>query len=297
MLERSSDGPAENSRNTRARLSLEGLSCGDAFGERFFAAGESAAAMIKERSLPAPPWFFTDDTLMALSIVELLKNRGTINQNELAKSFGLKYDSSRAYGAAMHDLLPKLRKKPESWKDIASKLFRGEGSFGNGSAMRVAPLGAYFADDLEKTVEQAELSSVITHSHPEAIAGAIAVAVAAAMACQYKVRNTLPSITEFIGDILEFTPMSYVRKGLEKAQALAADTSIAMASRVLGNGSAVTAPDTIPFALWAAARHLNNYEEAIWHTASAQGDQDTNCAIVGGVVVLYSGMSSIHAMA
>jgi len=42
--------------------------------------------------------------------------------------------------------------------------------------MRVAPLGAYFAHDLDILVRQAELSAVVTHSHPEGVAGAIAIA-------------------------------------------------------------------------------------------------------------------------
>ena len=64
---------------------------------------------------------------------------------------------------------------------MTPRLFGGEGSFGNGAAMRVAPLGAYFADELDAVVEQASFSAEVTHSHPEGIAGAIAVAVAAAL--------------------------------------------------------------------------------------------------------------------
>ena len=55
----------------------------------------------------------------------------------------------------------------------------------------------------------------------------------------------------------------------------------------------VTSPDTVPFALWCAARHIDNYEEALWATVSGLGDRDTTCAIVGGVVVLATGRTSI----
>ncbi|MYR36909.1 ADP-ribosylglycohydrolase family protein, partial [Streptomyces sp. SID4944] len=53
---------------------------------------------------------------------------------------------------------------------------------------------------------------------------------------------------------------------------------------VLGNGRRTSAHDTVPFALWSAARSLGNFEEAFWLTAQAGGDVDTTCAIVGGVV-------------
>ena len=62
---------------------------------------------------------------------------------------------------------------------------------------------------------------------------------------------------------------------------------------MLGNGSEVTAQDTVPFVLWSAAHHLDNYESALWHTASGLGDMDTTCAMVGGIVVMYTGIEGI----
>jgi ADP-ribosylglycohydrolase len=64
----------------RAQLSLEGLSVGDAFGERFFGPPHEAVKRIVEREIPAPPWTYTDDTEMAISILEVLRERGTIDQ-------------------------------------------------------------------------------------------------------------------------------------------------------------------------------------------------------------------------
>ena len=58
------------------------------------------------------------------------------------------------------------------------------------------------------------------------------------------------------------------------------------AALVLGNGSRVSAEDTVPFALWCAARFFDDYETALWSTVSAGGDMDTNCAIVGGIVAI-----------
>jgi len=53
------------------------------------------------------------------------------------------------------------------------------------------------------------------------------------------------------------------------------------------------ASDTVPFCLWCAARHVNNYQEVIWSAVSVYGDIDTNCAIVGGIVALSAGRESI----
>jgi len=174
-----------NTRMARAQVSLDGLSVGDAFGER---------------GLPEPPWCYTDDTQMALSIVETLREQGEIEQTFLAKSFGKRYDISRGYGPAMHQLLPMIR-SGKRWEREARSLFGGQGSWGNGSAMRVAPLGAYFADDLDDVVEQAAKSAAVTHAHPEAVAGAIAIAVAApspaTRASEERLSNWANSLSRF----------------------------------------------------------------------------------------------------
>jgi ADP-ribosylglycohydrolase len=65
----------------RAWLSLEGLSVGDTFGERFFGPPDDALRRIAGRELRPPPWTYTDDTEMALSIVEVLRDCGKIDQD------------------------------------------------------------------------------------------------------------------------------------------------------------------------------------------------------------------------
>jgi ADP-ribosylglycohydrolase len=63
----------------------------------------------------------------------------------------------------------------------------------------------------------------------------------------------------------------------------------------LGNGRCTSAQDTVPFALWAAARNLDDFEQAFWTTASAGGDVDTTCAIVGGIVAAKVGADGLPA--
>ena len=281
-------------RLARARESLEGLSVGDAFGEQWFFTRRRPKLFvpIKDRTLPPGPWRFTDDTQMALSIVSILRQYGKINQDWLAESFSNHFEHGRGYGLAMYEMLPQIR-DGFPWRLAARSLFDGQGSFGNGSAMRIAPLGAFFADDLELVVKQSALSAEVTHTHSEAVAGAIAMAVAAAFAYQLRNSTQLPNKAAFIDLVLPVVPQSEVRKGMVKAQQLAPDARIRDAVRALGNGSSVSAQDTVPFAMWCAATYLNNYQEAIWLTVSGGGDIDTNCAIVGGIVASYTGIEGI----
>jgi ADP-ribosylglycohydrolase len=159
--------------------------------------------------------------------------------------------------------------------------------------MRVAPLGAYFADDLDQVVDQALLSAQVTHLHPEGQAGAVAIALAAAYA--WRCRHASESVAG--QSLLEFvearTPPGEVRHGIRQALAMPKTTSVTHAAAVLGSGYRISAQDTVPFCLWVAARNLGTYEEAVWQTVSALGDRDTTCAIVGGIVVLSAGLEAI----
>jgi len=279
----------------RARASLEGLSVGDAFGERFFVHPELVERLIAERSVPRAPWRFTDDTMMALSIVHVLARHGRIDQDALAAHFAERYEADRGYGPAMHALLARVR-DGEPWRDAAGSLFGGAGSFGNGAAMRVAPVGAYFADDPAAAAREGASSAVTTHAHPEAVAGAAAVAAAAALAARARNRDEAPpAAAELIERVLPLVPESEVRATLGEALALGFDASPVEAARTLGSGARVSAQDTVPFALWCAARHLGDFEEAMWQTVSGLGDRDTTCAIAGGIVASYVGVDGIPA--
>ena len=278
---------------SRAMLSLQGLSCGDSFGESFFLPHAEAIRHITDRSLPPGPWPFTDDTAMALSIVSNLKRFGAIDPEHLARSFSERYDPARGYGPAMHSHLLRLSAIGAAhWHREARSLFNGQGSFGNGAAMRVAPLGAFFADDPDRLMEQATRSAIPTHAHPEAVAGAIAVALAAAFF--WNSRNA-PAVrpADTLASIAEATPSGLVRSGILQAADLPGSASPQAAAALLGNGSKVSAADTVPFALWCAATNPDSYEEALWRTVSGLGDRDTTCAIVGGIVILRTGMESL----
>jgi ADP-ribosylglycohydrolase len=86
-----------------------------------------------------------------------------------------------------------------------------------------------------------------------------------------------------------------VRDGVWAARGLARVPRAKIAVHELGNGRYTSADDTVPYALWAAARHLDNYEQAIWTTASTGGDIDTTCAIVGGIVAAHTGVEDLPA--
>ncbi|MEW6306180.1 MAG: ADP-ribosylglycohydrolase family protein [Verrucomicrobiota bacterium] len=286
--------PDHAERCARARLSLTGLSVGDGFGECFFCSEETFQRRMEYRSEPPPPWFVTDDTIMALSVVQLLEDWGDVEPDALARRFAEKYrlDPRRGYGSTAHGILQMIG-DGISWRDAAASAFDGMGSMGNGGAMRAAPIGAFFSDDVAQVIEQARRSAMVTHKHHDGQAGAIAIAVAAAWATNRRLSNSNTPGRELLAFCHRHTPPGDTRNGIAKAYDLPLDATPPFVARVLGNGSGVISSDTVPFTLWSAARHLDNYADALWTTVSALGDRDTTCAIVGGIVAMSAGLDSI----
>src|SRR5947208_1997759 len=98
--------PDHAARVERARLSLDGLSVGDAFGSQFFVPGVYQRCFAT-RLTPPGLWNYTDDAEMALGILEVLERHGCVDQDDLAVTFARRYDREmyRGYGAMAHQIL------------------------------------------------------------------------------------------------------------------------------------------------------------------------------------------------
>ncbi|HEX2238942.1 MAG TPA: ADP-ribosylglycohydrolase family protein [Gammaproteobacteria bacterium] len=167
------------------------------------------------------------------------------------------------------------------WREEAPKVFRG-GSFGNGGAMRAAPIGAYFARDTLRAVHEARLAAQITHSHVDGQAGAVAAAASLLAA------GDAHDAGELLLTVARLLPVCATRAGIEHACDIHyADH--ARAVRELGTGEGLSAQDTVPFCLWCAFHNGTDVRAALWHTVAGLGDRDTTYAIVGGVVALSAG--------
>jgi len=276
-----------NQRIELAYNSLKGISIGDAFGESFFGDSEIMLGHIRERSMPQTTWEFTDDTVMAIAVYDQLRINNDINQNQLAKRFVVNHemDLNRGYGATARRVLREIR-EGGNWKEISQGVFEGMGSMGNGASMRVSPIGAFNFDDLKRTKELAIKSAEITHSNIEAVTGAIAVALATAIATEVNIKNENISANDFINRIVKELPDSDTKSKINKSTTIPYTYNIETVKSILGNGSKVMAQDTVPFSIWCAANNLMNFEEAIWKAVSVLGDRDTICAIVGGITIM-----------
>jgi len=262
-----------------ARKSLDGLSVGDAFGERFFGLQESVLQRIGSRSFPGGVLRYTDDTVMAISIVEVLDQFGHIEQDELAMLFARRFqrDPMRGYGGTAFDILESIS-RGESWRAASGRAFGGKGSMGNGASMRAGPIGAYYYGKMQAAAENALLSAEVTHAHKEGKAGAIAVAAAA---CHFAGGG---SEKHLFDAVLELVPEGETKQGILRAAKLRGITDSHTAAKELGSGNRVLSQDTVPFCLWCAALPGRDFKQALWTTVAGLGDRDTTCAIVGSII-------------
>lgn len=277
-----------------ANKSLRGISIGDAFGESFFGNAAIINKHIRERTIPPTTWEFTDDTVMAIAVFDQLKANGEINQDQLAKDFAANHDKdvNRGYGATARRILREIG-EGGNWQKIAQSVFEGMGSMGNGASMRVSPIGAYYFDDINRVKALAVKSAEITHSNIEGITGAIAVAVATAVATGLKLNDEKISPAEFINRVLEKLPDSDTKSKIRKSLAVPYSYNIETVKTILGNGSKIMVQDTVPFSIWCAANNLTDFEAAIWKAVSILGDRDTICAIVGGITIMSTDEAGI----
>lgn len=274
-----------------------GLSVGDAFGERFFGNVATIATWLTQREIDHPgPWRWTDDTAMAIALLDTLEHVGQVDCDQLVARLLARHRAEpwRGYGYGAHRLFESIA-EGVPWQSAVTDLFEGQGSYGNGAAMRVAPVGAYFADDLDRVVVEARRSAEVTHAHAEGQAGAIAIAVAAAVMWQTRERSEDEARDALWSEVLARTPEGRTRAGIARAHTTALDQPIYAVAEQLGNGSEVSSQDTVPLCVWAIAKHPRDFEAAMWTTVAALGDRDTTCAIVGGVVALADAGASIPA--
>jgi len=194
---------------------------------------------------------FTDDTVLTVATAFTLMTDGDYAQNY--KMFGRLYPTA-GYGASFR-----------VW--LASDSLQPYGSYGNGSAMRVSPVGFAMASESE-VLREARRSAEVTHDHPEGVKGAQAVALAIYLARQGADQETLRSeIAARFGYDLSRTP-DEIRPGYAPDQ---------------------TCQGSVPeaFCCFLAAR---GYEETVRLAVSLGGDADTQACIAGAVAEAAFGL-------
>jgi poly(ADP-ribose) glycohydrolase ARH3 len=267
---------------------LLGLAVGDALGGRF----ESRSAEHLRERFPTPQALFdyptdelwyTDDTQMTIGVAEALIAAGEIVESELCKAFVANYVPSRGYGWGARAVLSAME-DGEDYRAVAQEYFPG-GSYGNGAAMRVAPVGLVFGDDLDRVAEQARLSALPTHVHPLGIEGARVIALAVAILS----RTDRLDRQSVLDRLTERCETSEFRDNLARVRSVSSMSDLAE----LGNG--IEALHSVPTAVAAFCLAPDSYQQAVGNVILLGDDTDTLAAMTGALSGAYLGRSGLPA--
>jgi ADP-ribosylglycohydrolase len=224
---------------------------------------------------------FTDDSQFSQTVARSLIDNNDFNPDDLSKRYVELFTSNiiRGYGRttllAINNL---IAGKHWSQSGVA-------GSFGNGTAMRAAPFGIYFRNDLSTLIKVATIDAQITHASDEAIAGSIAIALAAACA----VNNDTDKLLE---RIYPYLPDSKVKSTIYILSSLLDAPNISPAFALAFLGTKADVRETVPCALYLFMKY-DNYPQAVLAAINAGNDTDTTASIVGSLFGAKYGMRDI----
>lgn len=225
--------------------------------------------------------FYTDDTQMAIGVAEALLARGEIDEKTLCAAFIENYDAARGYGQGARKLINAMA-EGGPWRRLREEIFPG-GSMGNGAAMRAAPIGLLFCDDLDRVALEAERSAVPTHTHPYGIDGARVVALAVALA----LREPKLDRKAFFRELSKRARTEEFQWQLSTAAKLTPDDSL------LGFGNTVVAHRSVVTAIACFAASPTDYTEVVRRAISLGNDTDTLAAIAGAISGAHLGLEAI----
>jgi ADP-ribosylglycohydrolase len=191
---------------------------------------------------------FTDDTVLTVAMADTILNHSDYGK-KLKEYF--KLYPERGYGAGFR-----------RW--AAHRGSRPYNSMGNGSAMRVSPVGFGF-NTLDEVLEEAQNSAEPTHNHPEGIKGAQATASSIFLARKGASKGDIKTYIEDNFDYNLNEPLDQIRSYYKFDE---------------------TCPGSVPQAI-RAFLESNDYEDAIRKAISIGGDSDTIACITGGIAEAY----------
>lgn len=205
---------------------------------------------IKTKDFPLfqPNSVFTDDSVLTIAIAEAIQNQSDYRTTVI--QYGRCYPHA-GYGSAFQQWL--LTTEPEPYE-----------SWGNGSAMRVSPVGVAFSDEAT-VLKESELTAVFTHNHPEGIKGAQATALAVFMA---KHGNTKDDIRDAISSRFQYD-LSKTIDDIRESYTFQ-----------------VSCQKSVPEAILAFL-DSTSWEDAVRNAISLGGDSDTLACITGGIAEAF----------
>jgi len=232
---------------------------------------------------------------MTLALMESIVESSEVDPEDIASKFSQCCDLSRGYGIGTIKAIRALR-AGAAWHQVSRVVFE-KGSFGNGAAMRVSPVGLFFHHNLEALRKAATDQANITHTHPLGQWGAVMQASCVALALLQDPKKPVKKdeILIELREILWPGPVEY-QKALNEMEDIFAQgkkVELRVIARRLGNG--VESHRSVPSACYVATAYSPDFRDAVRAAISLGGDTDTIAGMVGAIVGAHVGERGLPA--
>ncbi len=267
---------------------FKGCILATAIGDSLGAPREGSLEISENRDLGPR---YTDDTAMMIGVAESLIHCGGFNGHDMVERFIHNHlkEPWRGYGWGPPRIFNMILNQGRRWDEMLDRGLYPGGSYGNGAAMRIAPIGLFYYDEPDTLREVVHRASIITHSHELAIEGAFLQAYAVSIALTTRAHDL--NREGFLMRLKAVTNnQDYLKKLSTIEGLLNQDVSKRDVIRYLGNG--IEALNSVPIAIYS---FLANYdlEGALVYAVSLGGDADTIGAMTGAIAGAYYGMDAI----
>jgi poly(ADP-ribose) glycohydrolase ARH3 len=293
MVNRTRRPQLSSLRRSRFRGALLGAAIGDGLGASFegsFTVEEDRLRQITDSGVPLR---YTDDTHMTMGLAQALLDRNGFDGAHVAAVFAENYEREpwRGYGPGPPQVFRAL-KKGVAWDQAAKLLHGGAGSFGNGAAMRVAPVALFGGSNLETVANLARRSAQITHAHHLGVEGAVLQACAVA-SLLYETSGVTLNRPTFLGELMNYLRSDQLCAILIRLEGLPRGLLPRDGADQLGNG--IEAHRSVPLALYAFLEHARSFSDCVLYAIRAGGDTDTIASMAGALSGAYLGEAAIPA--
>lgn len=271
---------------------LAGTAVGDGLGAPFEGRFSVPATALDRWIFSSRPLHHTDDTAMTMVLAEHLVHSAGVDQAVLASDFAVAWcqEPMRGYGGGAAQVLAAIADGVD-WQQAAVSVFE-TGSWGNGAAMRVAPV-AVVATSVPEAAELGRRSAEVTHAHADGRHGAALQASAAYLALHSDTEHLLDA-DAFLVDLTDVVPSASWEQKLAGVRALLArEASTEEAVETLGHD--ISALGSVPLAVYAFLRHAEAPEAAIRFAIRCGGDTDTVAAMTGALAGARHGYGGLPA--
>lgn len=269
---------------------LAGVALGDGLGAPFEGWSTVPAPALERWVRSSRTLRHTDDTVMTLVLAEHLHRTRGVDRSVLAADFATAWraEPHRGYGRGAARTLAAIE-AGTPWHEATGAQFP-DGSWGNGAAMRAAPV-AVVAGSVREAAELGRRSAEVTHAHAHGAHGAALQAAATHLVLRSRPGSLLDA-EAFLGRLVDVLPSPPWQEKLTRISALLRRGAPAReAADALGND--ISALGSVPLAVYVFLRHTDEPEAAFRCAVRCGGDTDTVAAMTGALVGTRCGFARL----